>query len=261
MFDDLREEIILYCISKYPEEATGIITYVKRNKKYKFIPVDNMSDDKENHFKIDPDILLKHKNIQAIIHSHPDADNEPSYNDIQSQIDTQLIFGIISIKKQSDGTIKNDGDIYYWGDTTHNPNIIETIPNMPLEGRLFRNGPSGTDGKGDCYAIVKDWYKQHKNIILPEYARGSEWWKEGQNLYMDGFKSAGFIDVTDEVKSSNIPQVGDIGLMSINSPVPNHAIIYIDNNLMLHHLANRLSRTEPIGRWSKFITVWLRYKK
>ena len=97
------------------------------------------------------------------------------------------------------------------------------------------------------------------NIDIPDFPRYNDWWKNGENLYLDGFSRAGFKDISEQIKSGKEILKGDVGLMAINSSVPNHAVVMLDNQLMLHHLANRLSRTEPIGRWSKYISYWLRY--
>lgn len=241
----ISEQIKKQAIKEYPNECCGII--VKDEKGYKYIKCANLAVDKVNDFAIDPDVLLTY-DVKAVIHSHCDENYpEPSGNDIQSQKDCDIIFGIIAVR-----TNKTTSEIMYFGDG---------IPDIELEGREFRNGPSGTDNKGDCYALLKDYYKQKLGIKLPEFKRYNEWWKKGDNLYLDGFKDAGFIDVTKEIKSGGEIKEGDVGLLAINSPVPNHCIVMISNKLMIHHLANRLSRKEPLGRWVKFVSNWLRYNK
>ena len=53
---------------------------------------------------------------------------------------------------------------------------------------------------------------------------------------------------------------GDCFFMQLRADVVNHCGIYLGNGQILHHLYGRLSREEPLGRWTKYITDWVRYK-
>ena len=55
-------------------------------------------------------------------------------------------------------------------------------------------------------------------------------------MYLDNFKNEGF----NEIEIDDL-QFGDAFLMQLESPVPNHAGIYIGENLVLHHVQGRLS--------------------
>jgi cell wall-associated NlpC family hydrolase len=75
------------------------------------------------------------------------------------------------------------------------------------------------------------------------------------NLYLDNFGSAGFhtTDLADL-------QVGDVLLMQVASPVPNHAAVYLGDGLILHHLQGRLSSRDVYGGyWHKVTTHALRH--
>ena len=237
----ISDQIKKQAVKEYPNECVGIA--VKSEKGYKYIKLENLAADKINDFAISPEVLIDY-DVRAIVHSHCDVNEpEPSGKDIQSQIDCGIPFGIVAVRSD-----KSVSDVMYF-----------PADNIDLIGRDFRNGPSGTDNKGDCYAIIKDFYKQEMNKDIPDFPRYNDWWKNGENLYLDGFSRAGFKDISEQIKSGKEILKGDVGLMAINSSVPNHAVVMLDNQLMLHHLANRLSRTEPIGRWSKYISYWLRY--
>ena len=242
----ISNQIKKHAVTEYPNECVGII--VKTEKGNKYIPQINVAEDPLNDFALKGEVLLEN-DVIAIIHSHCNVNYpEPSNLDIQSQIDCDVTFGIVAVRPD-----KSTSEVMYFG---------KDVPDVELVGREFRNGPSGTDNKGDCYAIIKDYYKQKLGINLPEFPRYNDSWKvEGENLYLDGFTKAGFEDISEQIKSGEKILNGDVGLMSINSTVPNHAVVMINNNVMLHHLANRLSRKEPLGRWSKYISHWLRYKR
>jgi len=108
----------------------------------------------------------------------------------------------------------------------------------------------------DCYSLIRDWYAQERGIDLPDFTRFDEWWKRGENLYLDNFAGAGFHVV--EPADMNL---GDVLLMQVASPVPNHAAIYLGDGLILHHLQGRLSSRDVYGGyWQKITTHTLRHQ-
>ena len=120
----------------------------------------------------------------------------------------------------------------------------------PLVGREW------THGILDCYSIIRDWYKQERNIELPEFDRHDEWWKAGQNLYLDNILKVGF----NPIEQKDL-QEGDVILMTIGSSVPNHGALYLGNGVILHHIQNRLSTREVFGGyWLKNTTGYYRYE-
>ena len=98
--------------------------------------------------------------------------------------------------------------------------------------------------------MVKDYFEVKKGIVLPDFEREDEWWMpkknlrgeiiaQPKNLYLDNFKKAGFVEVSDL-------RVDDVLLLQIpRVPVVSHAAIYLGDGQMLHHLAGRISKIEP----------------
>lgn len=236
MIDMITEQVIKnYFESKYPQEACGIVL-----KDMTFIPCDNIADDVYNHFEIDTYDYMKHEgNILAIVHSHPDGNDGPSKLDMKSQVATNVPFGLCVTRQGW------TGPLWFFGDG---------IPEVDLVGRPFRHGPTGTDGKGDCFALIRDYYKT-LGIKLNEYPRDHQWWDKGEDMYESYFENEGFVEIhSSEVKDN------DSFMMAVNSKVINHAGVFVGNNLILHHLANRVSRHEPVGRWPKMIVKWVRHR-
>lgn len=229
---EIISEIKAHALADFPKESVGLVT----NSGY--VRLANTSDDPENAFSFAPEEMLR-EGILGVVHSHPGGPGFPSHTDMEQQIAMGLPWGIIVVDNES------CGDVIWWGDG---------VPIPPLIGRDFRHGPSGSDNKGDCYALIKDWWKVERGIDLPEFPRDDRWWDEGKNLYLTGFSIAGFREIHfDQIEP------GDVVLAPVVSPVPNHGGVYVGNSLLLHHLPQRLSREEPIMRWRSHITHVLRH--
>lgn len=211
----------------------------------------NVSPDPLNNFDCDIEArpFLTSGRLKALIHSHPNGPIGPTATDMRQQLVTNLPWGIVVL---GDAGAR---DPYYWGDTITRP---------PLEGRLFRHGPSGTDGKGDCYALIRDWYLLERGIELQEGPRDDSWWLQGGNLYLENYKNAGFVEADPQY-----PEVGDVALIHLPLPTPaqgvqrpkhpQHGGIYVGGGRILHHLPNRFSRVETFSNWVRFLRGWLRY--
>lgn len=232
--NELVEAIRAHALTEYPRECCGII------ERGVYVPLVNIHETPETDFKLSPEVWTQ-RDIEAVVHSHPDAPDEPTASDMASQIETAVPWVLLTVKSGVASTP------YAWGTEECTP---------PLVGRSFRHGPSGTDNKGDCYAIVRDWYMLERGVELPEFPRNNDWWQNGDNLYSEGFARAGFY----EIAPSDVIAAGDVVLMSINSKVLNHAAVYLGNDMILHHLYGRLSRREPACLWRKMFRKVIRHE-
>lgn len=94
----------------------------------------------------------------------------------------------------------------------------------------------------DCYRFLKDYFSCELGIALPDHEYEDDWWVSGKNYYNDYAIDAGFNPVTPPL------QKGDVILLSINSPVPNHAAVYVGEGNIAHHLGGARSKIEPFRR-------------
>jgi proteasome lid subunit RPN8/RPN11 len=228
-----------HAMREFPREACGAITRTG------YVPMENRSETPEIAFDCADECaaLQVRGDVLALVHSHPNGPDHPSAADIAQQTAMGIPWGLVT----TDGMTASAP--WFWGDQIEPP---------PLEGRSFRHGPSGTDGRGDCYALVRDWYRLNRGVILKDYPREFEWWnKPGANLYLRNFEDAGFHRVAGGVCKE--PQVGDVVIGQILTPEPCHAGVYVGNGMILHHLINRLSRVDSVHMWAKFIVCWVRY--
>jgi proteasome lid subunit RPN8/RPN11 len=219
-----------HAIAQHPKESSGLVVVNG------YVPVDNIAADPEKHFEMPTDAWTAHGKVQAVIHSHGPQDSlAPSASDMQHQIATAVPWGIV----RTDGVVASP--IMWWGD-----HRLED----PLLGREFVHGVT------DCYGAIRSWMWQQRKVKLPDVPRDLQWWKtEGGNLYDDGFAAAGYRIIPESAAS-----VGDVALITFRSDVPNHGGVLVEDGLLYHHLQNRLSAREPLGRWRSMISKWLRYE-
>jgi cell wall-associated NlpC family hydrolase len=112
--------------------------------------------------------------------------------------------------------------------------------------------------------MVRAWFRQERDITLPDYPRSWEWWLDSapgeKDLYRKYFSDAGFVPVDPR----EIVE-GDCWLAAVRSTVPNHAGVFLSNGLTIHHPSsglpsdpNRLSKREAFARWQPYVTHYLR---
>ena len=235
-----------------PQEAAGVITCSKKTLRY--INCRNVATNPHHGFRIRRGELDRYAPLLAIVHSHPGGPSYPSMHDMQQQIASNLPWLIAVVATASKPNI--DEELIVWGGEA-----------QMQEDAGYRHGVS------DCYGLIRGWYQSVCGVALPDFPRPWEWWLAGGDLYRQYFAEAGFTHISPNTASPSAngdaiftPQIGDVFLASIRSPVPNHAGIYIGDGLIFHHLAGRdpvalqrLPSKEPIERWRKFITMWLRH--
>ncbi len=205
-------------------------------KDNKIFPLKNISSSKKDSFYLsDLDTVFVY-NADGFIHTHVmGAPLEPSEQDIKTQINVDIPFGVCTVTKDS------CSDVLWFGDGCLSTELV---------GRPFIHGVY------DCYSLCRSYYYQKNNIIIPDYPRNNGWWEDSKNLYEENFQSAGFKEVNDL-------QVGDAFLMKLTKSIGvyHHAAIYLGNEEILHHLTGRLSRVDRLSQWGRFIGKTVRYKQ
>lgn len=233
--DSLAPALRALAVQRYPSEACALIAAGR------IFPVQNAAEDATEEFVIPRMAWLEveaqaRAPVEAVFHSHPGGPDYPSEADMRMQVASGVPWVICTVTPG--GTCAP----FVWGGEP-----------PPLLARGFRHGVT------DCYSLIRDWYRIERQVALPEFPRAWEWW-EAKDLYRDGFSEAGFELAEGE------PQVGDVFLARIRAPVPNHGGVYVGGGLILHHPTqrgaavdpSRLSRREPLARWRKYVTHWLR---
>jgi proteasome lid subunit RPN8/RPN11 len=122
----------------------------------------------------------------------------------------------------------------------------------PLVGR------SWVWGCQDCLAVVRDGLREHAGIVVPDFDRAWEFWKDGQDLIARQFESTGFR----ALPAGTPPKHCDVfGIQMPGSPVVNHLALFLAPDLILHQLVGRPSRRELYdGRWQGLTMLHLRHR-
>jgi len=231
-----------HAIAEYPRECCGLIVAAGRREQYR--PMENL-DAGLGNFRMSAEAWAQAEDagrVLAVVHSHPDDTEQPSEADLAACEATGVPWVIVSVR---DGTVAE---------------VNQFAPSgwrAALLGRQFFHGVL------DCYTLIRDWYAREAGIDLPDFEREDDWWNKGQDLYVQNFQKAGFERIDDAAQL----QPGDVILMSVRSPVANHAGIYLGTrklaespdlhpvpNAMLHHLYGRLSERVVYGGWYMEIT-------
>ena len=205
-----------------PRESVGVLIVIKGKEQY--YPCNNLSTYSQQCFILDPEDYVKADalgEITAIVHSHPVTPPSPSQADKVSCEQSGLKWHIVNPKTETWG---------YCEPTGYKP---------PLIGRQWVWGVT------DCWSLVRDYYRENKNIILRDWERPTTPEEFIKNpMFEKCAADTGFAELKPEDKLQN----GDLLFMSILANGLNHVAVFIDGDV-LHHLADRLSTKEPYNQW------------
>ncbi|EEQ2146518.1 phage tail protein [Escherichia coli] len=207
-----------------PAESCGFVISTPEGERY--LPCVNISAEPEAYFRIAPEDWLRAEmqgEIVALVHSHPGGLPWLSEADRRLQIKSALSWWLVC-----------RGEIHKFRCVPH------------LTGRRFEHGVT------DCYTLFRDAYHL-AGTEMPDFEREDDWWRNGQNLYLDNMAVTGFYRVP-----LSSAQAGDILLCCFGASVPNHAAIYCGNGELLHHLPEQLSKRERYSeKWQRRThSVW-----
>jgi proteasome lid subunit RPN8/RPN11 len=228
-----------HVLSCYPEEACGLQVAGK------YVPCKNVHETPLTSFKIDPKSIVKAKKIQAILHSHPyhpldkkvfEFYNDPRWPSVTDQ--EQFNSG-----KEPWIIVSTDGT------GISEPVIMDDSTWAPLLGREFIWGVQ------DCYSLLRDYYREHCKITLPNYPREWNWWGKGEDQFMQRFADEGFKRIT-----YDSAEINDICIFKNDSPIANHVGIISGNNEMMQQGVGSLSRISRLDLYIKHVVVWLHYE-
>ncbi len=232
------EAIKAHAAAEMPREACGFVV-ATGPKKVGTVKARNIAGDPRTHFRIAPEDFLaaeKLGTITHVYHTHPNGRAIPSDADRAACQAVDIPFLIVAFPVDEHVVIKPDGWV------------------APLYGREFVHGVH------DCYAFVRDYYKQECKIELAEFYRQDLWWTKGEDLYAKNFAEQGFVEIG---RDPLLARKNDALLMRVLADVENHAAIFIGEQRIAHHVfgSARLSCREFYAPfWKDCTTRVLRHK-
>lgn len=252
------DAIKAHALAEYPREAVGFVVATGRREMY--MPGVNAAAKPEDYFATRPEDWVAAEQlgeIIAFVHSHPNMPATPS------QADRVACEAMAEHVKPLEWLIAS----VMPGEAAPQVAGIESFCpegyQAPLIGRQFYHGVL------DCYTLVQDYYRRERGIELPDFEREDGWWEGEQELYLDNFAAAGFVEVDDG------PRAGDVILMQLRSDRVNHAAVFLGDvplaeaphahpvpDAMLHHAYGYLSERIPYGGyWSQITRKIIRHKE
>ncbi len=201
-----------------PAESCGFVVRAPEGERY--FPGVNISGEPEDYFRMAPEDWLQAEmqgEIVALVHSHP---------------------GGLPWLSEADRRLQVQSDLPWWLVCRGAIHKFRCVPH--LTGRRFEHGVT------DCYTLFRDAYHL-AGIEMPDFHRGDDWWRHGQNLYLDNLEATGLYQVP-----LSAAQPGDVLLCCFGSSVPNHAAIYCGDGELLHHIPEQLSKRERYtDKWQR----------
>ena len=219
---DWKEAALSHAKIEDPKESVGLLLNVKGKERY--YPCNNLSMTSYQCFILDPVDYVKADSvgeITGIVHSHPVTPPTPSQADLISCENSNLPWHIVNPKTEQWGYCEPSGY------------------KAPLLGREWVWGIT------DCWSLVRDWYKEEKNIQLRDWERP----KNPEDFLKNPmFERCAEATKFKQLKPNQKLENGDLLFMSIMGNGLNHVAIFLDGDV-LHHLADRLSCREPYSSW------------
>ncbi|EIJ9082396.1 phage tail protein [Citrobacter freundii] len=207
-----------------PAESCGFV--VRKTEGPRYLPCVNISAEPEAYFRMAPEDWLEAERegeILALVHSHPGGMPYLSEADRRLQVRNGLDWWLVC-----------DGKVHRFRCVPH------------LTGRHFEHGVT------DCYTLFRDAYHL-AGIEMSDFHREDDWWRSGQNLYLDNMEDTGFYRA-----APSAAQPGDILLCCFGTSVPNHSAVYCGGGELLHHIPEQLSKRERYSeKWQRRThSVW-----
>ena len=217
-----KDDALVHAKDQDPKESVGLLLNIRGKERY--YPCENLAITSHQHFILNPEDYVKADNlgeITAVVHSHPISTPEPSQADKVSCEQSKLPWYIVN-------------------PTTEQWAYVEpTGYEAPLLGRQWVWGVT------DCWSLIRDWYKEEKNIELRDWDRPTTL-EEFNNKPL--FEACAWRTNFRELRPDEKLENGDVLLMSILHPTLNHVALFFEGDV-IHHLTDRLSCREPYSEW------------
>lgn len=129
---------------------------------------------------------------------------------------------------------------------------MSTFNTAPLESKPFILGFQ------DCFTVVRDFFKLNFDLDMPDIARPNDWEAEKDDLIGKFYDICGFEKLDPE--DNWPPRPADLLVCTFGGSVPNHLVVFLGGNEILHHKINMLSGRELMRpAWKRATAYILRH--
>lgn len=236
-----------HSIQNINEESCGLV-FQKDDILY-YLGAKNIAENRKNNFAIDPYAYLHAATTGKVIacfHSHI-KNTSFSWSDINNSFKLNLPYYLYNIKQDS---------MSYFS---------------PSECKNYKKYLylKFDYGKNDCFSLIRNFYKNELDIEMSDPAQDRAtkyippenclvWSRE---KYKEWANENSLVDMD----ANNISQLKKYDILvfdGFNKGEPSHGMIYIGNELVLHHPFNDISKIESIRKAHfKFLKFIIRHEK
>lgn len=132
------------------------------------------------------------------------------------------------------------------------PDHKEPLVSLQFDHLLGRSYVPGSD---HCYKLVRDFYRCNFGIELRDYAIPHDWNSDQLNLIEMIYEREGMEKVQDWTLKTLRP--GDLLCVAVRASNPNHFLINVGGNQVLHHPLMQLSRVEMLRDFWRMSTCFV----
>jgi len=242
--DEAFQQFKEHVLAEYPRESVGVLIGEQ------YYRCTNTHPEPELHFRLDGKERFKKEQefgpIRAVLHSHPYklSDSKhfytekynpawPSVSDQASYLDDNVPWGIVATDGEGISEVN-------W--------LKEDLSLVKRPFAWFT---------ADCYACVRDWHRDNTGIILPNFTREWQFWKQGINTIEEGIATIPFATrhPTEEA------QIGDVAVIEVGgSKVVNHLGVITGGNDFLHQFVEQYAHTTGWNLWRHKTKYVVRFK-
>lgn len=121
-----------------------------------------------------------------------------------------------------------------------------------FEGKPFHLGVQ------DCFTLVRDFYLFNFGIEMPDISRPNDWDASKDDIIGKSYEACGFEKL--DVDETWPPLPADILACVVGGSTPNHLVVYMGHNEILHHKYGVMSSRETMRpAWKRYTSYILRH--
>lgn len=129
---------------------------------------------------------------------------------------------------------------------------MSNFDTQQLEGKPFNLGVQ------DCFTLTRDFFRDNFGIEMPDISRPHDWDADKDNLIDKWYHLTGFKKL--DVEENWPPRPADVLVCTVGGSVPNHLVVFLGGNEIIHHKMGMMSSRETMRpAWKRYTSYILRH--